>query len=251
MDRIAESCRRQQGRGSAGDHRSDDVGGNEETVVTDKSHESKHHPELLVPGKCGKCSGCLQAFDCLTCSKCISSLQCGIRIGQRTGCLRRICKVMSIHQKSMDTLGRECNVDETVGQDRPNPPTGTCEREVDDDSMSHYSQTGSVYSTASKQRRSRAARMWSRRWSKERQRMSSNASTSSDIKWNLSGRQERLASTKNGHADGSRKRGKKTKSVLHDLELPMATDGSVASVVESRKALRALMTYDEADQDWL
>ena len=48
-----------------------------------------------------------------------------------------------------------------------------------------------------------------------------------------------------------RGRGKNAKSALHDLELPMPTDGSVASLLASRRSLRALMQYDEADQDWI
>ena len=50
---------------------------------------------------------------------------------------------------------------------------------------------------------------------------------------------------------GSRSKGKKAKSELHDLELPLPMDGSVASFMEGQRNLRALMRYDEADQDWL
>jgi hypothetical protein len=35
------------------------------------------------------------------------------------------------------------------------------------------------------------------------------------------------------------------------MELPMPTDGSVASWMEGRRCMRALMSYDEADQDWI
>ena len=234
---------------------------NDETVVTDKPHDSKCVPALAATGKCGKCSGCLHTFDCLTCTRCIASLQRGLRFGQRTGCLRRICKVRSF-EKSMDTLGRPLKFagvstkDET-GEKRPPRPVaeaiGKAADKDDDDVVSHYSETGSLYSTASKQRRSRAARMWSRRWSKERKKISSGASVSSEAKGDSAGTKlGGLAPPKKGQGVvGLQKKGKKTKSALHDLELPMPTDGSVASVLEARKALRALMTYDEADQDWL
>ena len=48
----------------------------------------------------------------------------------------------------------------------------------------------------------------------------------------------------------SKRKGSK-KDPLHDMEMSLPTDGSVASWVKGRRNLRALMQYDEADQDWV
>ncbi len=207
----------------------------DETVVTDKSNESRRLQRS--DRKCGKCFGCKQAFDCLTCSKCITTLQQGrFRYGQGTGCLKRICKVLS-SKRPMDTL---CRATKSLISAKD---TASLNPEVDDASMKSFSETGSVYSTASKMRRSRAARLWSRRWSNERKKFSSMTSLASESQTDVP------RDTSKKRRSGSRN--KKAKSLLHDLELPMPTDGSVASILERRRSLRALMEYDEADQDWL
>lgn len=57
----------------------------------------------------------------------------------------------------------------------------------------------------------------------------------------------------NKQARGKRRGGKQKKGPLHGLALPKTTtdDCSVTSWRANRKCLRALMEYDEADQDWM
>jgi hypothetical protein len=190
-------------------------------------------------GKCGTCSGCRQVFDCLACKKCISFLQQGRRMDQGTGCLRRVCR--AYRGRPMDIL---------AGTVQPNAVVDSVLHTTNDDdgdaSMSYYSDTGSVYSTASKMRRSRAARFWSRRWAEERQNklLASSAAETKVVALEQS-IDSLVVNTK------KRGRGKKAKSTLHDLELPMPTDGSVASLMAGKRSLHALMHYDEADQDWI
>jgi hypothetical protein len=103
-------------------------------------------------------------------------------------------------------------------------------------------------------RRSRAARLWNRRWStneKQQQQQQPFKTTAKSAGSSLASGSEKGDSTgRRGRNGGSRNR-KQRKSELHDLELPMPTDGSVASILERRRSLHALMEYDEADQDWL
>jgi hypothetical protein len=148
----------------------------------------------------------------------------------------------------MDTLARTGSV---AGDLQPTSevaysPNLQAREDDGDASMSYASDTGSVYSTASKMRRSRAARFWSRRWAEERKNKLASAVAAEQEAAVLDEPRHKLTvhSKKRG-------RGKKSKSTLHDLELPMPTDGSVASLLASRRSLRALMQYDEADQDWI
>lgn len=218
----------------------------DETVVTDKSHESRQAPAL---GKqCGKCSGCRQIFDCLSCSKCIASLQqgkCGY--GKGTGCLKRICKLRA-HNLPTDTLCRTSTQVPTFESSQQVHDKLECEG--DDASRRSFGETGSMYSTASKVRRRRAARLWSRRWSthEKQQRYTTTPTTKTS---SVASESEKGDSTaRRGQCGGSRNK-KQRKSQLHDLELPMPTDGSLASILERRRSLHSLMGYDEADQDWL
>lgn len=227
------------------------VGGIDETIEARRPKEVGTPHSLATNGRCGKCSGCRQRFDCLTCTKCIANLQAGIRCRQGMGCLKRICKGMA-HQRRMDTLGRsskptglESTLD-VIHQEARQPGSAGLDPYIDDASVSYFSETGSIYSTASKRRRSRAARLWSRRWSKERRKMAAAQSVSSEHKASSVG-----VPVPKKRRTGARSKGKKAKSALHDLELPLPTDGSVTSMMEGRRSLRALMSYDEADQDWL
>jgi hypothetical protein len=62
-----------------------------------------------------------------------------------------------------------------------------------------------------------------------------------------------VPASNNKQVKGRRGGGKRKRGLLHGLALPItATDAcSVTSWRENRKCLRALMEYDEADQDWL
>ena len=211
-------------------------------------HEVAVQPSSMRPfdGICGKCSGCRLTFDCLSCKKCISHLQGGRRIDQGTGCLRRVCRVYGA--QPMDTLARTASSSDDVLPTSAVPCLHPQQAKEDDGdaSMSYFSDTGSVYSTASKMRRSRAARFWSRQWAQQRKfKMTSDSIAENNI--------AALDDPNDSLAGNSKKRGrgKNAKSALHDLELPMPTDGSVASLLASRRSLRALMQYDEADQDWI
>ena len=211
-------------------------------------HNATIEPRTMHPfsGRCGKCSGCRLTFDCLSCKKCISNLQVGRRTGQGTGCLRRVCRVY--RAQPTDTLAQAASTSDNM------QPTSAvaclpCDQAIEDDgdaSMSYFSDTGSVYSTASKIRRSRAARFWSRQWAEERKNKMANVSADEKNMAALDDQFESFAGNSKKRA-----RGKNAKSNLHDLQLPMPTDVSVASLLAGRRSLRALMHYDEADQDWI
>ena len=119
-------------------------------------HNATIEPRTMHPfsGRCGKCSGCRLTFDCLSCKKCISNLQVGRRTGQGTGCLRRVCRVY--RAQPTDTLAQAASTSDNM------QPTSAVaclpyDQAIEDDgdaSMSYFSDTGSVYSTASKMRRS-------------------------------------------------------------------------------------------------
>jgi len=88
---------------------------------------------------------------------------------------------------------------------------------------------------------SRASRLWSEQYAKQQHVSDSISSVTTPA-----GMSGPAAKAKNGR----RRKGSK-KNPLHYLEMPTATDGSVASWIESRRVRQALMNYDEADQDWV
>lgn len=222
--------------------------GDDRFIEASKASSNQVNNVGTAIGACGKCPGCRLTFDCLTCDKCIENIHEGRRLGQGTGCLRRICRVH--RRRPMDTLARLASIDTSTGAPssavvpaKPRPSTPP--QDDGADNRSYFSDMASIFSSVSTMRKSRAARIWSRKRAKDRAAKLAKAAA-----------EERAAHEAASIAlmavpAKKKGRGKKTKSPLHDLELPMPTDGSVASVMESRRALRALMQYDEADQDWL
>jgi len=228
---------------------------------------------------CGKCPGCRLEYDCLACSVCIHRLQQGRLMDQEEGCLRRICRLSQA--RPMDTLGRTFGIPgddhrtssaHSITPSSPRYGNGTEMRNDDDKEtnndnndgetsvISCFNDTESVYSTTSKKRRSRSARFWSRHWAEERQKTmlaqtaaggASEDKGSAAFRGNGNEIDNLLVATGTGGSKKRGTRGKHSKNILHNLALPMPTDGSVASAMASRRALHALMQYDEADQDWI
>jgi hypothetical protein len=214
---------------------------NDETVVTNRSTESRKSAWSHVQdGECGKCSGCKREFDCLTCDKCIARLQEGIRYGEATGCLKRMCKVIRKH-KHVESLGQMMIKPRSA---TIQPRSTTASSVAGGDWSTRTGEAGSIVSKPAK-RQSRAARLWCRHWSEKK---TSGLGSASAVSASMG---MPMAAIK-PKSTRSRGRGKgRKKNPLHDMELPMPTDGSVASWMEGRKCLRALMQYDEADQDWI
>ena len=216
----------------------------DETFVTDRSTDStsparkKKQALMKNPERCGNCSGCQRSFDCFTCDTCIVRLQEGIRyIGGETDCLNRICKVV---RKNVHV--------ESLGMTRPTtrPRVESAASGGDDDwSASRVSTVdgGEDNRSKSAKRLSRAARLWSRTLSSKKRTTTGSGSVSS-VTGSLPAKLSVAKKTRG-------RKGKYKKNPLHDMELPLPTDGSVASWMEERRNLRALMHYDEADQDWV
>ena len=196
----------------------------DETVVTADSGSPRRKKHCLE--RCGKCSGCLRSYDCFTCVRCIKLLQEGRYSGGESGCLKRMCQLT---QKQMHV--------ESLGNSKESrQPKHVM---ADDWSTSCFSASSNPAS-----RKSRKARLWKQSLTPKRKPASGSVSSYT-------------ASIKNGddqpipRKSRRGRKGKKKKNPLHDLELPLPTDGSVASWMNERRNLRALLYYDEADQDWV
>jgi hypothetical protein len=216
----------------------------DETVVTNRSTDSRRSK---LQERCGKCEGCQMTFDCFTCHKCISRLQAGIQYRDgTTECLKRLCRVVRRHTH-VDSLGT---------MKRSVQPEKATAVEGNGWSVDYHREAGSSHRENGKptwRRPSRAARLWSRGWlAPGSQRARSSGSVSSlSAPLGISASKSTPSTTPGGRKR-SRGRGKgRKKNPLHDMELPMPTDGSVASWIEGRRCVRALMSYDEADQDWI
>ncbi|KAL3944570.1 MAG: hypothetical protein SGBAC_001336 [Bacillariaceae sp.] len=198
----------------------------DETVVTDVS----------ASVRCGICSGCSRSFDCMNCDACLARLQAGdtsFQDGAKSDCLRRVCHRLA--QYDVASLG-------TVSQ----PQFRHAKNNPEQDDMSYISEVEwGTQKRKSKQGKplSRASRLWSQQYEKPAQQRATGSTSSVTTLTGMSGP---AAKAKNGR----RRKGSK-KNPLHYLEMPVATDGSVASWMESRRVRQALMNYDEADQDWV
>lgn len=207
----------------------------DETVATDPSHI----------GGCGKCSGCRRTFDCMNCDNCLNRLQSGEFEGaKKSDCLGRICQVVKSYSY-LDSLGMA---------DRPAAPHPVDKSLQQEDDFSYLSEVEwkNQKPKQPRKRLSRAARLWghpiSLRKGSSTAGSISSVTTMTGIGGTVPATTALVAATKK---TGGRSKGKKKKSHLHYMEMPMSTDGSVASWMEGRRSLRALMQYDEADQDWM
>eukprot|EP00934_Nitzschia_sp_Nitz4_P006610 Nitzschia sp. Nitz4//scaffold252_size28738//2066//4663//NITZ4_008092-RA/size28738-processed-gene-0.23-mRNA-1//-1//CDS//3329544254//6600//frame0 len=199
----------------------------DETVVTDRSVDTRR--SNASEGRCGTCSGCRQVLDCLTCRKCVASLQRGIATGRRTGCLKRQCRARRF--TGTESLGRSAEGDRLM----QTAQSVNDDEEDDEFEFGEASEAASVTSSVSK-RQAHRIKQWHRRWNKEERKETESLPP--------------IGVTAPPLTRGRRKK-KNAKNPLHYLELPMPTDGSVASYLEGKRCLRALMHYDEADQDWV
>ncbi|CAJ1957164.1 unnamed protein product [Cylindrotheca closterium] len=201
----------------------------DETIVT---------ADASASAKCGKCSGCTRSFDCMNCDACLARLQAGDTIFQdeaKSDCMRRVChRVLArSDEASMGTASQ--------------PPSFPVTNILEQDDMSYISEVEwGTEKRKSKQGKplSRASRLWSQQY--ERQPPQQRATGSISSVTTLTGMSGLAVKARNGR----RRKGSK-KNPLHYLEMPVATDGSVASWMESRRVRQALMNYDEADQDWV
>jgi hypothetical protein len=207
----------------------------DETVVTDHSASPN--------ARCGKCSGCRRSFDCMNCDNCLARLQAGEDEHGKSDCLGRICQLTKSYGQ-LDSLGM---ANQAV---RPAP-----KNLQDNDDFSYLSEVEWKNQKPKPVKRlSRAARLWSRPGFIGKQKSPNTAGSISSVT-TMTGMGAAAPAVcvpaAPRKAGGQARRKGKKKDPLHYMEMPMSTDGSVASWMEGRRSLRALMQYDEADQDWV
>ena len=185
----------------------------------------------------------------MNCDNCLARLQSGETNGDgnETDCLGRVCQVIAQkHSHAFDSLG--------VARRQPKFPA--TKKLQDEDDFSYISELdwSSGKPKASK-RFSRGSRLWSRPGMIGRQKdpKSSGSVSSATTMTGLDPITPSKPAAVDGNQNGSRRKKRKgrKKDPLHYMEMPMSTDGSVASWIEQRRNMRALMHYDEADQDWV
>ena len=214
----------------------------DETVVTNFSTESSptnnNSRRIYTTEICGTCTGCRQTFDCMICDQCTERLQFGRFCRGNYQCTARVCKFVKRRQQR-DSL---CQTTEMSQESR-----SEC---TDRDNPRSKAELESTLSQTSKNPEllpSRAALYWSRKFA-ERTRNVSNASATS---YSASERDSSVNVVKPRRKTRKRGKSKWQKNPLHEMELPIPCDASIASFRQSRKSLKALMHYDEADQDWV
>jgi hypothetical protein len=228
----------------------------DETVVTNYSVSPKKNA-------CCKCDGCRRKYDCLNCDNCVIRLQTGEKNSGEIYCMKRVCQQLARRQYAqMDSLGMAAS---RYSQQLALTPK-VDDDDDDDDDFSYVSEIawGDKNKTKNSKRVkriSRAARLWGNSGFASKQmrkiiRPTGVVAGSTSSVTTLTGTSPPSIapplSTQQNFAKGrSKKRKGRKKDPLHYMERPMPTDGSVASWMEGRKHLRALMHYDEADQDWV
>jgi hypothetical protein len=179
----------------------------------------------------------------MNCDNCLARLQAGEDEQAKSDCLGRICQLTKSYGQ-LDSLGM-------ANQAIRSAPKNL----QDKDDFSYLSEVEWKNQKPKPVKRlSRAARLWSRPGFIGKQKSPNTAGSISSVT-TITG-MGAAAPAVGGpaaprKAGGQARRKGKKKDPLHYMEMPMSTDGSVASWMEGRRSLRALMQYDEADQDWI